>query len=78
MNADNTPQGRPLSPREIEVLQLMLRGMNAAEIGAELYIAVTTIRTHMHNVMEKLGVKSRDELVAYVKKHPDVVNPPAS
>jgi DNA-binding NarL/FixJ family response regulator len=78
MNADNTPQARPLSPRELQVLQYMLKGMDSAEISAELSIETDTIRVHMWSILEKLGVRSRDELVAYVKEHPDVANPPAS
>ena len=48
-----------LSEREQEVLQLAADGMSNKEMGAELYIAPTTVRDHMQSIMRKLQVNSR-------------------
>jgi DNA-binding CsgD family transcriptional regulator len=52
-----------LSPREQEVLQLLLLGRNAAEIGIVLEITPRTARFHQHNVLEKIGAESRLDIV---------------
>lgn len=52
-----------LSPREQEVLQLLLLGRNYTEIGVALRITPRTARFHQRNVLEKLGAESRLDLV---------------
>jgi DNA-binding CsgD family transcriptional regulator len=52
-----------LSPREQQVLQLLLLGRNYAEIGIVLQIAPRTARFHQTNVLDKLGAESRLDLV---------------
>jgi DNA-binding CsgD family transcriptional regulator len=52
-----------LSPREHEVLQLLLLGRNYTEIGVALQITPRTARFHQSNVLEKLGAESRHDLV---------------
>jgi LuxR family maltose regulon positive regulatory protein len=54
----------PLSEREIEVLKLLESQLTAPEIAERLYIAVSTLRTHVRNIYSKLGVHSRFEAVA--------------
>lgn len=49
--------------REAEVVQLLAQGRSNRQIGAQLYISETTVKFHVHNVMEKLGVKRRAEVV---------------
>jgi DNA-binding CsgD family transcriptional regulator len=49
----------PLTEREIEVLALLATGMSNAEIGAELFISVNTVKSHLKNVYGKLGVSNR-------------------
>jgi two-component system, NarL family, response regulator DevR len=49
--------------RETEVVRLLAHGMSNRQIGQELYISETTVKFHVHNVMEKLGVKRRAEVV---------------
>jgi DNA-binding CsgD family transcriptional regulator len=52
-----------LSPREQEVLQLLLLGRNYAEIGTALRITPRTARFHQHNILEKIGAESRLDIV---------------
>lgn len=56
-----------LTDREQEILRLMARGLANAEIAAELYLGTETIKTHVRNVLAKLGVKDRVQavIVAY-------------
>ena len=53
-----------LTPREHEVLRLMIRGLNNREIAGELGIAYTTVRSHAQAVIEKLDARSRLQAVA--------------
>ena len=48
-----------LSPREVEVLQWVAAGKSNKEIGAQLFIAEGTVKTHMKNILEKLAVVGR-------------------
>lgn len=52
-----------LSPREREMAILIARGLSNKEIGAELGIAMTTARTHIYNLFQKVGARSRIELL---------------
>ena len=49
----------PLTDRETEVLTLLATGMSNAQIGAELFISVNTVKSHLKNVYSKLGVGNR-------------------
>jgi two-component system nitrate/nitrite response regulator NarL len=53
-----------LSPREHEVLERTANGANAAEIAGALDISTATVKTHLRNVYEKLGVSERAAAVA--------------
>ncbi|MFD6177514.1 MULTISPECIES: response regulator [unclassified Isoptericola] len=52
-----------LTEREGEVLRLMAAGLSNAEIAGELYLGVETVRTHVGNVLAKLGVRDRTQAV---------------
>jgi two-component system NarL family response regulator len=56
---------RRLTPRELEVLRLIARGMSNKDIAAELVIAENTVRNHVRNILEKLEVRSRVEAAMY-------------
>jgi LuxR family maltose regulon positive regulatory protein len=54
----------PLTPTEIRVLRYLPTHLSAPEIGAELHVSTSTVKTHMRNLYAKLGVHSRTEAVA--------------
>src|SRR5437867_12758273 len=53
----------PLTGRELEVLTLLARGKSNKEIGANLYISETTVKSHLRSVFSKLNVLSRTEAI---------------
>jgi RNA polymerase sigma factor (sigma-70 family) len=57
-----------LTPREFEVMQLVIRGMLNKQVGAELGVAEKTVKVHRGRLMQKLGVTSVAELVQLVQK----------
>lgn len=55
-----------LTSRELEVLQCIGQGLTNQEIAARLVVEVGTIKNHVHNILEKLNVSSRDEAASYL------------
>jgi len=58
----------PLSERELEVLRLLATGLSISEMAKELFIAVSTHRSHSKSIYSKLSVHSRYEAVARAKE----------
>jgi two-component system response regulator NreC len=62
-------QSEPLTPRETEVLRLIVEGYTNRQIGQELSISIRTVEGHRANIADKLGIHSRVELVRYARQH---------
>lgn len=64
------PQALPhgLTSRELEVLKLAAQGYGNKEIAARLFISVKTVETHRLNINEKLGIRSRVELIRFARQ----------
>jgi DNA-binding NarL/FixJ family response regulator len=58
-----------LTDRETEVLRLLARAMSNSEIAQELYIGEATVKTHVSNVLQKLGARDRVAAVVYAHRH---------
>jgi LuxR family maltose regulon positive regulatory protein len=54
----------PLTARELEVLQLVAEGLSNQEIAGRLFLSLTTVKWHTHNIYGKLAVKNRTQAVA--------------
>jgi DNA-binding NarL/FixJ family response regulator len=59
-------QAYGLSPRELEIAQMLLAGFSVPHIARLLVLSPYTARDHVKSIFEKIGVKSRQELVAAV------------
>jgi LuxR family transcriptional regulator, maltose regulon positive regulatory protein len=62
------PLLEPLSPREVEVLQLMAQGRSNQEISERLFLALSTVKGHNRNIFGKLQVQRRTEAVARARE----------
>jgi two-component system nitrate/nitrite response regulator NarL len=69
LSAQREPPGPPdgLTARERQIAGLIARGRSNKEIARELYIELSTVKNHVHHLLEKLGVRGRAEVAARVR-----------
>ncbi|GGA41093.1 DNA-binding response regulator [Kroppenstedtia guangzhouensis] len=58
-----------LTPRELDVLNLMVKGLSNKEIAEQLFISDKTVKIHVSNILKKLQVKSRSQAIIYAIQH---------
>ena len=58
-----------LTPRELQVLKALAQGLSNKEIAERLHMSVDTERTHMMNILNKLGVHSRLQALLFAARH---------
>lgn len=77
-NLSKTPSTKTLSPtgltepltnRQLEILRLIATGLGNNELAQELHISLSTTKWHVHNIIEKLGVKNRTAAVSYARNN---------
>jgi DNA-binding NarL/FixJ family response regulator len=57
--------GKVLTPRESEIVRYVASGLRNVEVGERLSISESTVKTHLNNIFQKLGVRDRLELTHY-------------
>lgn len=57
-----------LTPREMEIILLLIEGYTKREVGEKLFISEFTVKTHIQNIYAKLGVTNRVELTNFIKE----------
>jgi len=71
------PAMEQLTPREVQVLELVARGLSNVEIGRQLYIGAATVKTHLLRAFAKLGVNDRTAAVTAAMAR-GLLTPPSS
>ena len=60
---------KPLSSREVEVLELLAHGKSNRQVAADLSISIGTVKNHVHHILEKLGVSDRAHAAILALEH---------
>ncbi|GLW10785.1 DNA-binding response regulator [Microtetraspora sp. NBRC 13810] len=59
------PPREPLTGREMDVVRLVARGRTNQEVAAELFVSLSTVKTHLGSIQAKLGARNRVEIAAW-------------
>jgi DNA-binding CsgD family transcriptional regulator len=70
------PSTPPLTNREVEILRWVAEGLQNKDIAQRLHLSLATVRNHIHNILEKLGVHSKLEAVSLAFRSGWVSTPP--
>jgi DNA-binding NarL/FixJ family response regulator len=62
-------ENRELTLRELEIAELLQRGLSNKEIAHKLFIEQATVKNHVHNILSKLQVTRRGEAAARLRRH---------
>jgi DNA-binding NarL/FixJ family response regulator len=65
--AENAPPDPSLTPRELDLVRLVARGLRNKEIAERLFITEGTVKVHLHNIYDKLGLDGRLALLRYAE-----------
>jgi len=68
-NKSQKNEGKSLTNREKEIIELVVEGLTNKEIAEKLFISIRTVDSHKNNIMQKLNLKSSIELVKYAIKN---------
>ncbi|MFM2431346.1 MAG: hypothetical protein RLZZ511_2559 [Cyanobacteriota bacterium] len=71
----HSPQPLPLTPAEEKVFWQVIQGLTNKQIGEQLFVSPRTVQTHLSNILNKLQLENRSQLVRYAFEHG--YNPPA-
>lgn len=71
------PAAAPLTPREIEVLQMIVDGLANTDIAARLCVTENTVKMHLRHILDKLHVENRVQAAVYAVRH-GLGTPPAT
>jgi len=68
---ETSPESLPedLAPRQIEILTLVAQGSTYAQVGEALCLAEATVRYHMAQIMDRLHLENRAQVIAYAARH---------
>lgn len=74
---DEAPHPAPrLTDRELQVLRLVARGMSNQQIARQLFISGNTVKNHVRNILDKLGLHSRMEAALFAVRESLIEDPP--
>lgn len=69
VQATEDPSPEVLTPRELDVLQLVARGLSNQDIASDLSISLQTVKAHMSSILDKLNLNSRVQAALYALRH---------
>ncbi len=69
---------RPITPRELQVISLVAKGLTNKEVADELGIQLQTVKNYLGRITVKLGISSRLEIGLYAVKHHLHMRPPST
>jgi len=64
----------PLNGRELEIYKLIVQNYSNKDIGETLYISQPMVKTHVHNILNKLGLNNRTKIITYEMQHKHLFN----